>query len=59
MTGAIDWAGDLFCRPCYILEGDYNIVLRDDAVLSRVEDFMGVNTDDFSINDDEIYPLCK
>ena len=53
-AGALAQDGDLFCRFCYILEGDSNVVFRDDSVISRVEDFTRSNADVFSINDDTI-----
>ena len=44
----------MFCRYCYILDCDSNLVFRADVVISSVEDFTGSNTGYFSINDNAI-----
>ena len=54
VAGEIAWAGYLFYRSFYIIEGDSNLVFRSDEVISRVGDFTRDNAEDFSINDNEI-----
>jgi hypothetical protein len=46
---AIAWAGEIFCNSCYTLEGDSNLVFSADAVLSKADDFTGINANDFNI----------
>eukprot|EP00957_Ditylum_brightwellii_P110284 8411532-Ditylum_brightwellii.AAC.1 len=49
-AAAISYAGDIFCKSCYILEGNLNSVFRNDAVLSHVETFVGTNEHDFTVS---------
>ena len=51
---AIAWAGEIFCKSCYILEGNSNLIFSADAVLSKADDFSGINANDFYITNSAI-----
>ena len=41
--------GKIFCKSCYILEGDSNLVFRASVILSNVELFVGDSVDEFTL----------
>ena len=41
--------GKIFCKACYILEGDSNLIFRANVILSNFELFVGVSVEEFTL----------
>ena len=55
-AATINYAGNKFCKACYVLEGDSNLIFRVDSILCNLERFTGLEEEHFVLpnNNEEL-----